>query len=129
MQKEFRRTNARITDSWFSSKKPEQKKYTGTPIDKKQRKDKKQVSSSTESASFASAIEEKAFDNFQQEIDDFVGQIELMGKQLMEKPNRESVDNYRNAIGSFLKQMSKNYASFDFIPEEEQTPENIKSGR
>lgn len=87
---------------------------TGTPIDKKQRRGKKQVTEIAQSQSFTAALEEKAFDNFEQDVDDFLDQLDSLGQDLIEKPNRESVDNYRNAIGGFLKKVSKNYAPFEF---------------
>lgn len=88
------------------------RKYTPSSLGKKEKKETSQ--SGNVNKPFAAALEEKAKDNFEQDIDSFLEEIEGLEKTLMESPSRESVDQYRKSISGFLKKVSKNYSAFEF---------------
>ncbi|PKL14393.1 MAG: hypothetical protein CVV50_02550 [Spirochaetae bacterium HGW-Spirochaetae-6] len=63
---------------------------------------------------FQGALEEKGLELYESELDTFLGQLEQLEKNLLDKPNEETVRKYRRGMGDFLSKVSKNYAHFEF---------------
>lgn len=75
-------------------------------------KNKKTISNT--SVSFHSVLEEQAEENFKDNIENFLEELTLLEKKMIDSPTIETVEAYRKKIGDFLSNVSKNFQPFEF---------------
>lgn len=73
-----------------------------------------QKKNSTAVGTFNDVIDEKAEENFNQNIDEFISNLSVLEQNLLRKPSEQSVREYKTSISLFLKKMSTNFKSFQF---------------
>ncbi|HOJ49799.1 MAG TPA: DUF327 family protein [Spirochaetota bacterium] len=57
-------------------------------------------------------IEDKIIESFNKEIDELVEEINILEKELLNKPNEEVIKRYKGRIKAFLEKVNNNYKSF-----------------
>jgi uncharacterized protein YaaR (DUF327 family) len=86
------------------------------------RNKKNQKVSANQTRNFASAIEDKAEEQFKGEVDSFLKKLDVLEKALLDNPTEKTVFEYRNSIGSFLKKTSRNYGAMEFYKRRSPNP-------